>query len=568
MFPGRLLHCLLLIGCLVLASCTIPDPLEDSTQPSLTANTPATDQTPAAAAPSAVTAAPTDAQAATAAPANVTAVATNAPVASAAPANATPGASADATAGPVPMKGTITVAFDTFPTYFPALIMDAQGLLKQRGYDLKLIPFLLDGQHNYAEPERYARLQSSEFDVLATTLENFALYADPQIGAVTTVIDESAGVDKLVAKPNITSINDLKGKRVAFSEKSVGEYFLYYALNLAGMTPADITPVPKETVADAVQAYLNNEADALSAWEPDVRLAEEQGSRVLITSNELRTILDVLVTSRQSIDTKPDAVQAFHDAWFEALRLMIDDPAAAGQVIVEWGNADWTFIGQAPDLAKQLAPLAQATLGANQVAFQAPEVLQERLRVAHDVWTRTGNTTVTLSDPAQLVDGRFVLQTATQPQLFSTQPPANASFLLASQPAAAPVAAGEAGSDQVVVELPLTQVDFEPETTRLSLVGVESLQQILPVLRASSLYLQIQGGAAWPGPEGRYTEADIAAFANQRAVAVRAYLAQQGIDPNRLIIGETLPAQCPNCLDEAAMVQDRIVRFELLKGGR
>ena len=65
--------------------------------------------------------------------------------------------------------------------------------------------------------------------------------SDPSIGAITAVIDESAGADKLVAKPEIATINDLKGKKIAFSQGSVGEYFLYYALSLAGLGPQDVT---------------------------------------------------------------------------------------------------------------------------------------------------------------------------------------------------------------------------------------------------------------------------------------------------------------------------------------
>ena len=57
-----------------------------------------------------------------------------------------------AASGPAPTvpagsasKGTVTFAFDAFPTYYPGIIMDVKGLLKQRGYDLKLVPFGLDG---------------------------------------------------------------------------------------------------------------------------------------------------------------------------------------------------------------------------------------------------------------------------------------------------------------------------------------------------------------------------------------------------------------------------------------
>src|SRR5262249_21767686 len=148
----------------------------------------------------------------------------------------------------------------------------------------------------------------------------------------------------------IATINDLKGKQVAFSKDSVGEYFLYYALSLAGLKPQDVTLVPKESVADAVKAYTDGQVDAVSAWEPDVLAAQDKGAKELIASDKLRAILDVLITSRSALTSKAEAVQAFHDAWFDALKRMIDTPDAAGQAIVDWGHNDWTTISKPDDL--------------------------------------------------------------------------------------------------------------------------------------------------------------------------------------------------------------------------
>jgi hypothetical protein len=64
------------------------------------------------------------------------------------------------------------------------------------------------------------------------TLDGLAKQSDPAIGAITTMIDESVGADKLVAKPEITTVNDLKGKKIAFSTGSVGEYFLMVRFTL------------------------------------------------------------------------------------------------------------------------------------------------------------------------------------------------------------------------------------------------------------------------------------------------------------------------------------------------
>lgn len=491
---------------------------------------------------------------ATPAPATVAPAATTAPGATTAPAAATPDE---------PARGTIVFAFDSFPSYFPGLVMEVRGLLAQRGYALELVPFLLDDENDFSEGERYANLRSGEWDILATTLDGFARQSDPAIGAITTVIDESAGADKLVARPEIATINDLRGRRIAFSEGSVGEFFLYYSLDLAGIGSADVTLLPQPTVADAVAAFVAGEADAVSAWEPDVQEAEAQGGRVLIASDRLRAILDVLITSRSAIETKPDAVQAFHDAWYEALRLMIDSPAEAEQAIIEWGNPDWTFIAEPGDLNASLENLAQAGLGANQIAFRTPDILVSRLREAQAVWASAGQPPPP-ADLSQLIDGRFVAASAQNQALFSTRAPVNSSFLLTAQIDLPQLTEQEQQAAQEIVQLPIEKIDFEPDSLRLTEQARRDLtEQVLPVLRSSRLYLRIEGSSAWPGPEGRFSAEEIRSFARDRATSVATFLSQQGINPNRLIIG-TLEPQFPNSLNEAELAQDRIVRFTLV----
>ncbi len=547
----RLLPLLFLLACVALAGCEVFGLSQPTPAPIIIIATPAPQLPAATTAPQgAVTAAP---RPTAASPAQPTTVVTG-------PAPTVPAGAAS--------KGTITFAFDAFPTYFPGIIMEVRGLLQQRGYDLVLVPFGLDGQEAPSEEERWAKLKSGEWDVLATTLDGFARQSDPAIGAITAVIDESAGADKLVAKPEIATINALRGQRIAFSQGSVGEYFLYYALSLAGLTPQDVTLVPQASVADAVTAYTGGQADAVSAWEPDVLDAEAAGAKVVIASDKLRAILDVLITARPALENKAEGVQAFHDAWFEALKIMTDTPDQAGQALVEWGHPDWTFVEQPGDLSASLETLAQATLGANQFAFQSPQLLVSRLGEAQGIWARAGQAPPQ-ADLTQLVDGRFALGSARGSQLFSTQPPVNSSFLLTERVDLPQLSAEEQQGAQEVVKLPLEKIDFEPESTRLTTRAAEDLNtQVLPVLRSSLLYLKIEGSSAWPGPEGRFTAEEIRQFAMSRATSVATFLTQQGIDPNRMILS-TLDPKFPNSINENELVQDRIVRFTLVTtGGR
>src|SRR5262245_38010869 len=551
MRPSRILPFLSLLVCTVLAACGLPGQAAPTAPPIIIVATPV----PQAGQP---TAAPAPTAGGVAQPTQAPAGQPTAVVSGPAP----------TVAAGSPSKGTVTFAFDAFPTYYPGIIMEAKGLLKQRGYDLKLVPFGIDGQPAPSEEERWAKLKSGEWDVLATTLDGLARQSDPAIGAITAVIDESAGADKLVAKPEIPTINDLRGKRIAFSQGSVGEYFLYYALSLAGLTPQDVTLAPQPEVTDAVQQYTSGQVDAVSAWIPDVQAAEDAGAKTVIASDKLRAILDVLITSRPAIDGKAEAVQAFHDAWFEALKIMIDTHDQAEQAIIEWGHPDWTFIEKPGDLKASLEPLAQATLGANQIAFQQPQLLVSRLSEAQGVWARAGQTPPQ-PDLPQLVDGRFALGSAHGSQLFSTQPPVNNTFLLTARVDLPQLSPEEQQGANPVVKLPLEQIAFEPESTRLTQKSAEDLTtQVLPVLRASRLYLKIEGSSAWPGPEGRFSQQDIRDFAMARATSVATFLTQQGIDPNRLILS-TLDSKFPNSLNEAELVQDRIVRFTLVTtGGR
>ena len=153
--------------------------------------------------------------------------------------------------------------------------------------------------------------------------------------------------------------------------------------------------------------------------------------------------------------------------------------------------------------------------------------------------------------------------------LFSNQPPINSSFLLTEKVDLPQLSAEEQQNAQAVVKLPLEKIDFQPESTRLTDQAISDLtSQVLPVLKSSQLYLKIEGSAAWPGPEGRFSQESIRSFAESRALSVQQFLAGQGIDPNRLIIG-TLDPKFPNSTNEAELVQDRIVRFTLVTtGGR
>ena len=85
-----------------------------------------------------------------------------------------------------------------------------------------------------------------------------------------------------------------------------------------------------------------------------------------------------MIVSKNSIATKPNVVQSFHDAWFDALKQQAENFDASAAAIIKWGNTDWTEVRTPADLRAQLDKIAQADLNGNAFVMRDPAALISR----------------------------------------------------------------------------------------------------------------------------------------------------------------------------------------------
>lgn len=458
---------------------------------------------------------------------------------------------------------------DAFGSYFTLQQMQMSGKDVEHGFHLGIVPFFLDDDPAYdvSEEQRTALLNAGQWNCLLTTLDSVALSSP---GVITAIVDESAGADQLWAR-EIDTINDLDGKRISFSRGSVGEYFVYYTLDIARLSPrSDVTLVAQDSVADAIEAFNSGQADVVSGWEPDIYEAETSGGLPLLSSNQLRIVMDVIVTSRQSIEDKPDLVQNFHNAWFDTLKDQVEGFGLAAQQIAEWGHNDWSFVypeSASEDLAAWLESVAQADLGDNAFVMRDTRSIVNRLETARRVWEASDVDTA-VDNVEDLVNASFVLRAADQPSLQPNGKPVNDSFSISSQLDVSGVSTEDA---QTLVVLPCRSFQFLPESTELTLESRRILDRcVIPTLSQSvGLFLQVQGSSAWPANDPPYTEEDILEVAEGRAQSVVDYLVSQGIDPARFIVEATLPPDDHHNTDDPQIqAQDRFVELTLITVGR
>lgn len=458
---------------------------------------------------------------------------------------------------------------DAFGSYFTLQQMQMSGKDIEHGFHLGIVPFFLndDPQYDVSEEQRTALLDAGKWNCLLTTLDSVALSSP---GVITAIVDESAGADQLWGR-DIETINELEGKRIAFARGSVGEYFVYYALSIAQLSPrSQVTLVPQDSVADAVAAFNNGQADAVSGWEPDIYDAEASGGVPLLSSAQLRIVIDVIVTSRQSINNNADLVQNFHDAWFDTLKAQVEDFDTAASQIAAWGNNDWTFVypeTASDDLKAWLESVAQADLGDNAFVMRDTRPIINRLEIARRVWAAS-DVTVPNDNVEDLINPGFVLRAAEQATLSTSGTPVNDTFSISAQLDLSDISSEDSATLAV---LPCRTFTFLPESTELTLESRRILDScVVPTLSQSvGLFLRVRGSSAWPANDPPYTEADILEVAEGRAQSVVDYLVSQGIDPARFIVEATLPPEDHrNTDDPNIQAQDRFVELTLVTSGR
>lgn len=458
---------------------------------------------------------------------------------------------------------------DAFGSYFTLQQMQMAGKDIENGFHLGIVPFFLDENPAYdvSEEQRTALLNAGIWDCLLTTLDSVALTSP---GVITAIVDESAGADQLWGR-DIPTINDLENKRIAFSRGSVGEYFVYYVLSIAQLSPrSQVALVPQDSVADAVAAFNNGQADVVSGWEPDIYDAEQSGGQPLLSSNQLRIVMDVIVTSRDTIAKDANLVQNFHNAWFATLKDQVENFDTAAANIANWGHNDWSFVypeTASDDLILWLENVAQADLGDNAFVMRDTRPILNRLSIARRVWAAS-DVPVPNDSVEELVNPGFVTRAAEQASLQPNGTPINDTFSISQQLDLTAVSTDDAATLAV---LPCRTFTFLPESTELTLESRRILDNcVAPTLSQSiGLFLRVKGSSAWPANDPPWTEADILEVAEGRAQSVVDYLVSQGIDPARFIVEAALPPEDHrNTEDPNIQAEDRYVELTLVTAGR
>ena len=137
-------------------------------------------------------------------------------------------------------------------------------------------------------------------------------------GVMMLMNDYSNGNDMVIAKRGITSVKQLKGKKIGVEIGFVGHLLLLNALEKAGLKETDVELVNVPT-NETPQVLASGQVDAIVAWQPNSGMALNlvPGSTAIYTSaDEPGLIYDALVASPQSLATRKEDWKKVVGVWY------------------------------------------------------------------------------------------------------------------------------------------------------------------------------------------------------------------------------------------------------------
>jgi sulfonate transport system substrate-binding protein len=205
----------------------------------------------------------------------------------------------------------------------------------------------------------------------------------------------SAGKNEAIIVPAespIKSIADLKGKRIGFAKGSSSHNTTVAALEKAGLSYSDVTPVYLAP-ADAVPAFNGGRLDAWTIWDPYLALAEKGPVRVIAQAKDVHEANAFFLANRDFTGKHPAVVAKLNQVFSDEAKWANDHRADIAKSLNETTGVDLEAVGKAVDRSVFLVtPVTDKVIATQQTVadrFHKLGLIPKAVDVKEIVWNWT-----------------------------------------------------------------------------------------------------------------------------------------------------------------------------------
>lgn len=464
-------------------------------------------------------------------------------------------------------KVTLNALGDTFSGYSTLRSSAFLGSLLERGVGLKYA-------NEFDQNKRAMALNRGKADLIVTTLDQYITHK-PQ-GTIVALIDRTIGADAVVLNskqyPQLQSLIDLEklvkdqastGKRlkIVYANDTPSE-FLATVLDTKfdNFNLADLDIVKVEDASLAWKKMQKDKAIALAVlWEPYVTEAKKQGNTIVISSSDApRTIVDVAVASDRIVQTNPEAVKHFVEAYYRRLDSSLQDKGLLVRQIANDGNLN---ISEAQTIKDGI----QFFTSVEAQDWMNNGTLEKRIKAIARILALSGQIDNIPEYPTALYDSQYLApiaqQTATIIDSIAADDPELASLLKGKSDA--PIK--QVSSAQIQQAAPIGnlevrgEVKFQAASAQLTASGKQTLDRLVAEIEefsAANIAVTVQGHTSRSGNAALNQK-----LSQQRAQVVQDYLQSKNLPHNFVSEGKGFSQPLPGVDPDSALNQRTVIRL-------
>lgn len=314
------------------------------------------------------------------------------------------GAGLAAMAGTASQAGTLSIGHTTWVGYGPLYLARDLGYFKDGGLTVEL-------PTNEEASDSMAAEASGRMSGTANTVDEILQYRSKDFCfKAVLALDESHGGDGVLTPADMTSLEQVKGNKVALNEGSVSQFWFYYLLKKHGMSPSDVT-IANMSADDAAAAFIAKRVPVAVSWEPNLTFARTHNiGKVLIDSSSTPgVIIDVVQLRCDVIQNQPEDVRTLVKGYYKALDYIAKDPQKSYEIMAKGIGG---YLSKPADFADAMKSVRFYTPAMNADYFgtaQKPGQIGDTIQLGVEIWGGLGKVKMK-SDYADVVDPQFVRQ--------------------------------------------------------------------------------------------------------------------------------------------------------------
>lgn len=230
-----------------------------------------------------------------------------------------------------PDQKTIRLGINPWPGYEFLYLADQKGFFEEEGLDIELVELA-----SLADIKRV--FEQGRIDAMASTIieaVEVSLNSDQKIH-IALIPDFSNGGDVILANKPISSIVDLKGKKVGVELGLLGSFILSQALRKNGLSLDDVTMLNVEQL-DAENQLMSGNIAAMVTYPPFSTETLRHGTvnQIFSTADIPGDVIDVVAIRGSSLINPMKWQQKLFTVWQRALDYAKNNPAEANKIMAE-----------------------------------------------------------------------------------------------------------------------------------------------------------------------------------------------------------------------------------------